>query len=88
MAFIDCYKNLIYTLCDRRNWVGPEAKWLDACDKSNDEDITLYTWNPVETSKLNQYWRGDGTLADCSPGKLGGEGLTGMLMNKLIFYAA
>lgn len=65
MAFIDCYKNLIYTLTDIRNWLGPEAKWIDQCDKSNDEDITLYTWNPVETSRLNEYWRGDGSLLNC-----------------------
>ena len=88
MAFIDCYKNLIYTLCDLRNWVGPDAKWIDSCDKSNDEDITLYTWNPIATSKLNQYWKGDGTLADCSPGKLSmGNTLTNQITNKLIFYA-
>lgn len=70
MAFRDCYKNIIYTLCDLSNWVGPTAKLIDECDKSNDEDITLYSWNPVATSKLNQYWVGDGTLTDCSPGKL------------------
>jgi hypothetical protein len=53
MAFRDCYKNVLYTLLDYSNWVGPSAKWIDDCEKSNDEDITLFTWNPVTTSKLN-----------------------------------
>lgn len=44
MAFKDCYKNLIYTLCDYTNWLGPDAKWLDSCDNSNDEDIPIYDY--------------------------------------------
>ena len=69
MSFIDCYKNLIYTLCSLENWVGPTAKWIDSCDKSNDEDITLYEWSPVEDEKLNEYWYGDGTYdGECNPG--------------------
>ncbi len=61
MAFRDCYKNLIYTLTDFRNWVGPTAKIIDDCDKSNDEDITLYSWNPITASK-EVYWYGNGAL--------------------------
>ena len=70
MAFKDCYKNVIYTLCDVTNWFGPTAKWLDSCNNSNDEDISLYTWNPV-TANSNGYLIGDGTRTVCSPGKLG-----------------
>ncbi len=54
MNFIDCYKNIIYTLCDLSNWMGPTAKWIDHCDKSNDENIEMWTYNPVEgDEKLN-----------------------------------
>ncbi len=70
MSFIDCYKNIIYTLCDLSNWVGPTALWIDSCDKSNDEDITLYQWNPVEEGKYDEYWEGDGKLTECNPGEL------------------
>jgi hypothetical protein len=87
MAFRDCYKNLIYTLCDWTNWYGDDAKWIDSCDNSNDEDITLYTWNPVATSKLNQYWVGDGLLTKCTPGPLfAPNNLNAKVMNSMLFY--
>jgi hypothetical protein len=53
MSFRDCYKIALNTLTDWTNWVGKTALWIDECDKSNDEDITLYTWNPVTTAKVN-----------------------------------
>ena len=62
MSFRDCYKTVLNTFFDWTNWRGSTAKWIDGCDKSNDEDITLYTWNPVATAKLNQYWYGNGQL--------------------------
>lgn len=62
MSFRDCFKNVINTFLDWSNWVGPTAMWIDGCNKSNDEDITLYTWNPVAVARINQYWYGDGQL--------------------------
>lgn len=89
MSFIDCYKNIIYTLCNLENWVGPTAMWIDSCDKSNDEDITLYEWTPVDTAKLNEYWEGGALKTECnevaslsSPRNPASE-----MVNKLIFYA-
>ena len=77
MSFRDCYKDLILTLTDWSNWVGPEAKYIDLCQNSNNADITLYTWNPVATAQLNQYWYGNGALNGCYPGMLGGNTLQG-----------
>lgn len=55
MAFRDCYKNIIYTLTDFTNWHGPTAKWIDDCDNSNDEDISLFTWTPLD-EQTDKYW--------------------------------
>lgn len=60
MSFRDCHKTFVNTLFNLSNWSGPTAKWIDGCDKSNDETITLYSWNPVTTAKIDQYWKGNG----------------------------
>lgn len=59
MSFKDCYKNVIYTLTDWTNWFGTTAKWIDGCDNSNDEDVTIYTYNPI-TDTIENYWYGTG----------------------------
>ena len=69
MSFKDCYKNIWYTLLDYSNWYGPTAKWIDTCDSSNDEDVTLYAYQPVASQ--TGYFYGDGTKTKaCWPGKL------------------
>ena len=96
MAFKDCYKNLIYTLCSFSNWFGDEAKWIDSCDNSNDEDIPLYTLDLIDTAK-NSYLVGNDiyplttTGAKCWPGSftvdtLGGRVAHNMLMHFLKQY--
>jgi len=86
MSFIDCYKNVIYTLCTLSNWVGPTAEWIDQCNQSNSQDISLYTYNPISTAENNQYWIGSDTLATCKQIKI--KSALGPYLTKLIFYAA
>ena len=71
MTFKDCYKDLITSLCSWTNWSGPDAKWIDECENSADEDITLWTWNPYTTATTT-YLYGDGTITTCWPGNVGG----------------
>lgn len=60
MAFKDCYKNFIWTLCNFENWIGDKAKWIDSCDNSNDEDITIYT-DTIQAEALETYLNNEGT---------------------------
>ena len=86
MSFKDCYKNVIYTIFDWTNWVGPTAKWIDKCDSSNDEDITLNEYNPVKEA-TSGYFYGDGLKANCYPGVLFEPNtLHGEIMHYLITY--
>ena len=52
--------------------MGPNAEYygvLDYCGDSDDEQVTLYTWNPIPTDR-QEYWLGTGTYSkDCYPGK-------------------
>lgn len=69
-SFKDCYKYIFYTPFTIAYWWRSTAKWIDGCDNSNDEDVTVYTYNPVE-SALTDYWYGDGTkTGNCMPGQL------------------
>ena len=47
----DCYKNLFLTFKDLSNWLGPTAKYIDFCDFHSDEDLMIYTYNPLGLSK-------------------------------------
>ena len=63
MSFKDCYKNIIYTFLDFSNLIGPDAKWLEECDSSSDEDVTIVS--KTFYSETKHYWYGDDTYADC-----------------------
>lgn len=56
----DCYKNLIYTMTDYSNWLGPKAQWIDFCDFTTDEDFLMYSYNPwgfnKDTGDLTMLW--------------------------------
>jgi hypothetical protein len=60
MSFKDCYKNLINSFTDWSSFTDINAKIIDQCDDSNDEDITLYEWKPF-TQSYSTYWFSDGT---------------------------
>ncbi len=63
MSFKDCYKNIIYTLVDFSNWIGPDAKWLDECDSSSDEDVTIISETFYD--ETTDYWLGAETYSLC-----------------------
>lgn len=44
MRFQECYKNIIGCLWDMDAWVGSNAKWIDQCRESSDEDIDIYAF--------------------------------------------
>ena len=44
----DCYKNLLYTITDFSNWLGPKAQWIDFCDFTTSEDFLMYSYNPFD----------------------------------------
>ena len=85
MSFKDCYKNILYTPFNWNNWVGPTAKWIDYCDNSNDEDITLYQYNPVTTT-MTDYWLGTGTRDawGCMPGALWMDSVPGQILHAAV----
>jgi hypothetical protein len=66
MKFQNCYKTIIQSLCDFSNWTSAGARILDECDASDDEDVTLYSWNPVSTDYI-KYWYGQSTYPDVAP---------------------
>ena len=47
----DCYKNLLKTVVDWSNWIGPTAQWIDFCDFHTDEDFLVYSYNPYGVNK-------------------------------------
>ena len=51
MSYRDCYKNLLYTVADFSNWLGPKAMWIDNCEFHSDEDLLIYSYNPFERIK-------------------------------------
>ena len=87
MKFQDCYKVLIQSLTDWTNWTGKYAQLIDACDDSDDENITLYTWNPVASDKTS-YWIGDGTATSgkCLPGKVFAPNVHAFVFEALLSY--
>jgi hypothetical protein len=70
-SFKDCYKYLLYSPFTIAYWWSATAKFIDGCDNSNDEDVTIVEYNPVE-SATNDYWVGDGGKDNdgCWPGNL------------------
>ena len=76
MKFEECSKIVVQSLTNWSNWNnwGSGPYWnglLDECDLSDDQTVTLYSWNPIQADK-EVYWRGDGTSADCWPGLIFG----------------
>ena len=51
LSYRDCYKNLILTVTDFSNWLGPKAMWLDSCEYHSDEDLLIYSYNPFDLAK-------------------------------------
>jgi hypothetical protein len=51
LSYRDCYKNLLYTITDFSNWLGPKAMWVDNCEFHSDEDLLIYSYNPFELAK-------------------------------------
>lgn len=51
VSYRDCYKNLLLTLTDFSNWLGPKAMWVDQCEFHSDEDFLMYSYNPFERVK-------------------------------------
>jgi len=43
MRLWECYINIINCFYSFENWTGPDAKWIDLCYESSDEDLDLYT---------------------------------------------
>ena len=69
MKFKDCYKTIIQTLSDFSNWTSSTFNIVDKCIDSDDEDISIYTFNPIVTDQTT-YWVGDTTFTTCYPGVL------------------
>lgn len=69
MRFQNCKKVLIEALCDFTNWSNRFKKAIDECSQSTDEAVTLYTWIPIPADTTT-YTYGDGTIANCFPGKV------------------
>jgi len=51
LSYRDCYKNLLYTITDFSNWLGPKAMWVDNCEFHSDEDLLIYSYNPFDLAK-------------------------------------
>jgi hypothetical protein len=51
VSYRDCYKNMLLTLTDFSNWLGPKAMWVDSCEFHSDEDFLMYSYNPYGRSK-------------------------------------
>lgn len=90
MSFKDCYKNVINTLFNWSNWVGPTALWIDNCDNSNEQALTFIQRNLVpSTYTLNDnFFFGGGIKTDptvssnCFPGQfLSENSLVGTVVN-------
>ena len=46
-----------------------DFKWIDECDEGDDEDIEIYTYEPIDDD-FTIYYIGDGTINTCWPGYL------------------
>ena len=52
MKFQQCYKTMIQSLCDWSQWTSASAKIFDSCSMSADEQVTVLSYNPVQSDKL------------------------------------
>ena len=85
MSFKDCYKNVINSLTDWTAWNDINAKLIDLCTDSYDEDITLYEWKPF-TQSYSSYWFSDGTRYGSGCLKLPIQGFTGYVTQAVSSY--
>jgi hypothetical protein len=82
MKFRDCYKTILSTLTDYTNWTQSPFSLLDKCSDSDDENITLYTWNPIKADTTT-YWVGGSSFSPCYPGKVLSPNVHNALFNTL-----
>jgi hypothetical protein len=85
MSFKDCYKNVLNSLTDWSSFSDINAKIIDLCSDSNDEDITLYEWKPF-TQAYSNYWFGNGSRYSNACYKLSFLGLPGYVLESLTAY--
>jgi len=84
MQFWDCYKNIIYQLCNFQEWWNNNL--LDACGFSTDAQITLNEYNPITTETL-YYWFGSSSYSTyCNPGKVLSPAATSLIFNVIAPY--
>lgn len=65
MSLWECYKNFVDCFYNFDNWFGKDAKWIDLCYASSQEDMDLFTkqWQYTESTK---YYVGNGkNSTDC-----------------------
>lgn len=86
MNFQDCYKVLIETLCNFGSSSNTEG-FFDQCIDSNDENVELYTYTPIEDQK-DHYWAGGGEAGGkgCYSLKLGT--LQNQILSRIIMSLA
>lgn len=71
----DCYKIIVNTIFDWRSYLEWGANYpfygiLDYCGDSDDEQVSLYTYNPIPKN-TETYWVGKGLHStNCYPGKI------------------
>ncbi len=54
MKFEDCYKTIVESLTDWSQWTN--GKVFDDCSPSNDEQVTVYIYNPIATDTTWYLW--------------------------------
>ncbi len=84
MRFWDCYKNVIYTLCGFDNLSN--GKLLDYCGFSEDEQISITEWNPIEEEELHFTTGSDDYGVTCSPGQLFSPAMTSFILKAVAPY--
>ena len=78
MSFKDCYKAIFNTFTDYSEWTAINAKIIDLCTDSADEDISLYAWKPY-TTHVETYLFSNGMKTGKGCIKLPFLGLTGYI---------
>lgn len=49
LNFEQCYKTMVQSLCDWSQWTSASAKIFDTCTMSQNQQVTLVSWNPIQT---------------------------------------
>lgn len=69
ISFQDCYKYFFLSYCDFTNWTGDDAKWIDDCQDSNTETITVVEFTKDAT--IGMWNNADQDQNSCWPGYVG-----------------